>query len=73
MPIDMIFSSGVITKMVQNQEFTGDGYGVLTRWKWFGSSSLGGASHTGMMKCVMSPVSFNGPLTEDIPMGVVEE
>ncbi|TRZ06193.1 hypothetical protein HGM15179_020914 [Zosterops borbonicus] len=42
-------------------------------WKWFGSFSLGGSSHNRMMKCVMSLVSFNGPLTEDIPMGVVEE
>ncbi|TRZ19656.1 hypothetical protein HGM15179_007450 [Zosterops borbonicus] len=46
---------------------------LFTGGKWFGSSSLGGASPNGMMKCVMSPVSFNGPLTEDIPMGVVEE
>ncbi|TRZ07301.1 hypothetical protein HGM15179_019805 [Zosterops borbonicus] len=40
---------------------------LIRRWKWFGSSSLGGASHNGMMQCVMSLVSFNGPVTEDIP------
>ncbi|TRZ14658.1 hypothetical protein HGM15179_012455 [Zosterops borbonicus] len=48
---------------------SGDTWGsFLSGWEWFGSSSLGGASHTGVMKCVMSLVSLDGPLTEDIPV-----
>ncbi|RMC13143.1 hypothetical protein DUI87_10674 [Hirundo rustica rustica] len=37
---------------------------------------LGGASHRGMMECVMSLVGPNGPLSEDVPLedgGVVKE
>ncbi|RMB93234.1 hypothetical protein DUI87_30356 [Hirundo rustica rustica] len=37
---------------------------------------LGGASHNGMMECVMSLVGPNGPLSEDVPQedgGVVKE
>ncbi|RMC11912.1 hypothetical protein DUI87_11039 [Hirundo rustica rustica] len=37
---------------------------------------LCGASHNGMMECVMSLVGPNGPLSEDVPLedgGVVKE
>ncbi|RMC06905.1 hypothetical protein DUI87_16355 [Hirundo rustica rustica] len=48
----------------------------LSSWKQLAPLALSGASHNGMMECVMSLVGPNGPLSEDVPLedgGVVKE
>ncbi|RMC15644.1 hypothetical protein DUI87_07846 [Hirundo rustica rustica] len=48
----------------------------LSSWEQLAPPPLGGASHNGMMECVMSLVGPNGPLSEDVSLedgGVVKE
>ncbi|RMC15707.1 hypothetical protein DUI87_07910 [Hirundo rustica rustica] len=48
----------------------------LSSWEQLAPPPLCGASHNGMMECVMSLLGPNGPLSEDVPLedgGVMKE
>ncbi|RMC08890.1 hypothetical protein DUI87_13884 [Hirundo rustica rustica] len=82
LPAEAVPPNGARNVDPLKQEFSGrDRYLVSFRPVFIqlgtaGSSPLGGASHSGMMECVMSLVGTDGPLSADVPLedgGVVEE